>query len=1767
MPAGLIVKISGETKDLSAALQSADGQVRAAAVKIQQALNKIDASTSSTAKSFQGIGNATKLVGAALTGLAAAAGVASLSVLTANVVKTGEQLHDLAQKTGVSVESLSRLRLAADQAGVPLDGLGQGLGKFNRSIVAAQDSTSQQARAFQALGISSAQLAAGLRDPEQLLRLVADGFARSEDSASKGAVAVALFGKSGQDLIPFLNQGSVGLKDMADLSERLGVVWTSETAAAADQLSDNLGFIKEGVVGVATTVLQQLLPQMAEASEQMLGWVTANRQWIATKITESLQSAAQSARDLAPQVRQVAGTLGGLLQAYGALPAVVQQIGIVGVLIGGTIGLAVGASLVALSEIRKFLQESAAAGNPFAKAIVGAGEASAANVELAGALGLLKKAETTATAGAAAHTEARKEGTKEILQFSAGTKAAKTAAEKLADAQIKARAEIEKELVVYRQVSAGVLTLADAQHDLEVQQLAAKLGSKALAVQYLNERDAAEAVGKVTDLIANKAQELKNIRDDEARQTAQRIKDLKTELGDQQIELKVLTESVALNRGYQETQRAIALAKIANAEATGKLTAEEANYQRQILSTTTAIDKMDDTLRDQARGFLDVGARAEDAAARIADAFLTSGGNITKAFRSLKDEAVDIFRDLFASTIRDKLNWEGILGKNLLTDIPRLFLQGGQASQSAFSSTFGGGNGGGGGGIFNFGAGLLSSGVSGQGLLPSLFGSTVTGSGGLFGGAFGSPGTIPGLGGVGPNIPGSGIFTGGNPFSFANFGGGIVGSLIGGGISGALGIGQSKPGQLGGSIGGGIGAFGGGIAGGALLGAQLGAWAGPIGAASGAILGVILGGVLGDLFKPGRIATEKKAAIKFFEEVFDGIDFKKFKEKKVAEAFDFFGTETVPSTQALGALFAKDFGKAATQGTIVRFGGQFLANLKAQGVGAEEAKQKILELAQAMGFELGPAINDINGLTTQFSKAQGGSLLSLGEFTEEVAEARKNLSKYGDTSQLTAKQLSELAIQNGNTGSKLVTLNELYAGAIDLATGFSEAVDAQGLANALLADKFAKVAANGGELTAEMIKLRDGVASGSLSIEEAAIQLNGLRESAGLAKLELQDFTLDPEQVVKAVQIIEAALQGLVNFGQGLGELLETGISSALAGNKVNFGQAFGEFFDATLRTAIVKAMVAGFLQGAAIETLRPLFEKITTLVTQLATKAITPEEFRRQFGAALTDNKELIDGLRTSFGEAGAAILKLLQGLGLIPATVGDATDATDGLAGSAQELVDKIIELNHQIEELARKRIDIQVNLLERLGSIGSLNPLQVVQGKEAVLKPELDKLLKIRSPIGTRPLLNVTDDQLNRGLDVLNQAQDLAVERYQAELQGIQDNLAASTDAIRREFEAKRQTSQQVIEGLQREKQQVQELFQSRLEGLRDELQVAQKFEQLGKSLQQQITSLVTGQGSTLSAPEQLAFLQRQSAGLRAELKTAPKSEQAGLIEELSRNLQQQLSFRTLFGAAGSDQLFNDVVRELESLRDQANREGSKAQDLQLQIASTTAQMNTALGRIDQQITGQQNLLTRLSGQEQAAVKAAQEQADFAIKDLRDRTAQTLRTLAAERDKFLQEQIKRLTEQRDLTKEQLVKQFGSAEAERLLKDPVNANTLALGIINQSLLGIKGSLDAFLGAITPAAHGFEGVVAKPRLFLAGERGPETVSIRPSGGAQASSGSGTSVQLVMPGGFTIRVEGGGDVAQQGARAGRAFIEQVIYEVRHGKLGQVIDDRARRARP
>jgi hypothetical protein len=191
-----------------------------------------------------------------------------------HAIEAADRLDELAQKTGVSVEKLSSLRLAAETNSVSLEDLSNSLAKLGRNMAeSVSDPTTTAARTFTAMGISAADASGKLRPVSDVLGDIAQKFATYQDGAGKAALAMNLFGKTGAELIPILNMGRSGLADVEAEARRLGITIDSDTAKKAAAFSDTMKKISLVWEGMIAQVAARLLPAMQQVAE---AFVTLN---------------------------------------------------------------------------------------------------------------------------------------------------------------------------------------------------------------------------------------------------------------------------------------------------------------------------------------------------------------------------------------------------------------------------------------------------------------------------------------------------------------------------------------------------------------------------------------------------------------------------------------------------------------------------------------------------------------------------------------------------------------------------------------------------------------------------------------------------------------------------------------------------------------------------------------------------------------------------------------------------------------------------------------------------------------------------------------------------------------------------------------------------------------------------------------------------------------------------------------------------------------------------------------------------------------------------------------------------------------------------------------------------------------------------------------------------------------------------------------------------------------------------------------------------
>lgn len=209
-------------------------------------------------------------IGMAVVATAAAAAGVALAVAVKGAIDNADAIGEMAQSAGVSVEALSSMGYAANQSGVGLEGLATGFEKLSKNMLAvAQGGTGPVAAAFAALGVNVQNASGSLRDGDQVMLDVADKFARMENGATKTALAVQIFGKSGADLIPFLNAGRAGISELTDAADRMGITLSGSTAAAAGQFNDTLDAIKGTFQGVINTIMVGALPSLNQLASKL----------------------------------------------------------------------------------------------------------------------------------------------------------------------------------------------------------------------------------------------------------------------------------------------------------------------------------------------------------------------------------------------------------------------------------------------------------------------------------------------------------------------------------------------------------------------------------------------------------------------------------------------------------------------------------------------------------------------------------------------------------------------------------------------------------------------------------------------------------------------------------------------------------------------------------------------------------------------------------------------------------------------------------------------------------------------------------------------------------------------------------------------------------------------------------------------------------------------------------------------------------------------------------------------------------------------------------------------------------------------------------------------------------------------------------------------------------------------------------------------------------------------------------------------------------
>jgi hypothetical protein len=224
--------------------------------KVATEAEKNAAKADGTVSKFSG--TATK-VGAGM--VAAGAGLLAFAVSGISTAEAlGGEVRKLQRYTGMTAEEASRLAAIAKHVNVPVDTLAAGLGKLSKTMEAGSPG-------FDSLGVSARDSDGKLKSLGAFLPELADKFKDLPNGPEKTATALQLFGRNGMEMMPFLNKGAAGMKELGDEAEKMGLVLSQDNVDQILKSKEAHKKLDETLQGLKTQIGLQVMPVITSFTE------------------------------------------------------------------------------------------------------------------------------------------------------------------------------------------------------------------------------------------------------------------------------------------------------------------------------------------------------------------------------------------------------------------------------------------------------------------------------------------------------------------------------------------------------------------------------------------------------------------------------------------------------------------------------------------------------------------------------------------------------------------------------------------------------------------------------------------------------------------------------------------------------------------------------------------------------------------------------------------------------------------------------------------------------------------------------------------------------------------------------------------------------------------------------------------------------------------------------------------------------------------------------------------------------------------------------------------------------------------------------------------------------------------------------------------------------------------------------------------------------------------------------------------------------------
>lgn len=228
-----------------------------------KSIAKTDEKASGVASTLgKGVKTAAKWGAAIVGGATAAAG--GMMKFAQSAASTADNVDKMSQKIGISRQAYQELDFICSQSGTSVDKLSTGMKSLRGAM-----SNDKNAEIFKNLGVSITDADGKMRDSEAVMWDTMNALQGMSNETEKAVLAQKLFGKSGTELMPLLNNTSGSIDEMKNKAHELGLVMSDELVDSGVGLTDSLDQTKRAFSAIITQLGGALMPIVKQVSDKL----------------------------------------------------------------------------------------------------------------------------------------------------------------------------------------------------------------------------------------------------------------------------------------------------------------------------------------------------------------------------------------------------------------------------------------------------------------------------------------------------------------------------------------------------------------------------------------------------------------------------------------------------------------------------------------------------------------------------------------------------------------------------------------------------------------------------------------------------------------------------------------------------------------------------------------------------------------------------------------------------------------------------------------------------------------------------------------------------------------------------------------------------------------------------------------------------------------------------------------------------------------------------------------------------------------------------------------------------------------------------------------------------------------------------------------------------------------------------------------------------------------------------------------------------------